>query len=171
MRLFFFPIVLFFVFLSAAFATHEMDHRYNVKGFVLDANEDPISNSAVSIRLGNQVIGYQKTSSQGYYDIQLHLHDRDLGRNLQIRTAAAEGSIRVKFTPGDKSTRRIHYANVIGGRLVEQRLTRNAFPLWGYAAIASAAVALAAAMMIGKRIRRKRKREQAKARRDKRKRR
>jgi hypothetical protein len=171
MRLFFFPIVLFFVFLSAAFATHEMDHRYNVKGFVLDANADPISNSAVSIRLGNQVIGYQKTNSQGYYDIRLHLHDRDLGRNLQIRTAAAEASIRVTFTPGDKSTRRIHYANVIGGKLVEQRLTRNAFPLWGYAAIASAAVALAAAMMIGKRIRRKRKREQAKARRDKRKRR
>lgn len=169
-RLSILPLVLLALFASAALATHEANHRYNVRGFVLDENETPLADSTVSIRLGNNVVGYQRTNSQGYYDIQVHLHDSDLGKRLAVRTAAGEATIRVTFTPGDRSTARIHYVNLVGGKLVEKRLSRSAFPMWAYVATGATVVALAAAMMIGKRIKRKRKREQAKARKHKKKR-
>ncbi len=164
------PLVLLALFSSAVLATDEANHRYNVRGFVLDENENPVAGSAVSIRLGNQVIGYQKTNSQGYYAIQVHLHDSDLGRRLGVRTAAGEATVRVTFAPGDRSTARIHYVNLVGGKLVEKRLSRSAFPMWVYVAVGAAVIVLTAAMMIGKRIKRKRKREQAKARKHKKKR-
>jgi hypothetical protein len=60
--------------MQVATALHEIDHRYDVTGFVLDEKQQPVANSPVSIRLGNEVIGYQETNEQGYYRIRLHLH-------------------------------------------------------------------------------------------------
>ena len=114
---------------APALAKHEADHRYNVKGFVLDENEQPLADSAVTIRSGNGVIGYQKTNSQGYYNISLHLHDTDLGKKLRVQTVVGEATMRVRFTPGNKATRRIHYANLIGDKLVENHLYIAAIPV------------------------------------------
>lgn len=141
--------------LPAAWATHEIDHRYDVTGFVLDANEQPIANSPVSIRLGNDVIGHQQTNGQGYYRIRLHLHDADLGKKLTVKTAAGEAVIRVTLTPGDAKTERIHYANLVGGKLTEQRLSKSRYRLWLYGVPALLVLASIAAIIVSRRNRRR----------------
>ena len=139
---------------QVARALHEIDHRYDVTGFVLDEKEQPVANSPVSIRLGNEVIGYQETNGQGYYRIRLHLHDADLGKTLSVKTAAGEGAIRVTLTPGDAKTERIHYANLVGGKLVEQRLSRSRYPIWLYGG-AAVLVMASVAVIIGRQGRRR----------------
>lgn len=139
---------------QVATALHEIDHRYDVTGFVLDEKEQPIANSPVSIRLGNEVIGYQETNGQGYYRIRLHLHDVDVGKTLSVKTAAGEGAVRVTLTPGDAKTERIHYANLVGGKLIERRISRSRYPIWLYGA-AAVLVMATAVVIIGHRGRRR----------------
>jgi hypothetical protein len=152
---------------NPAAAEHEADHRYNVKGFVLDENEQPLADSAVTIRSGNSVIGHQTTNSQGYYNIQLHLHDTDLSRRLQVRTAVGEATIRASFTPGNNATRRVHYANLIGGKLVENQLSRRRFPASVYIGSITAVVVVFATIIIAHQAKRRRRRRLAKVRKHK----
>jgi hypothetical protein len=152
---------------APALAKHEADHRYNVKGFVLDENEQPLADSPVTIRSGNGVIGHQKTNSQGYYNIQLHLHDNNLGKKLQVQTAVGEATIRVRFTPGNKATRRVHQANLIGGKLVENQLSRRRFPASVYVAGTTAVVAVSALIIVARQAKRRRRRKLAKVRKHK----
>jgi hypothetical protein len=149
---------------AAAQAEHEVNHRYNVTGFVLDEKERAIANSDVTIRMGNNVIGFQQTNSQGYYNIRLHLHDSDLGQKLTVKTEAGEATIAVRFSPDDQSTRRISYANVIGGRLVDEPLSRWRYPIWVYATVALVVFGAAAGIMTAKRVKSARKRRLAKER-------
>ncbi len=148
---------------ALASAEHEVDHRYEVNGFVLDEQGKPLALSDVSIRLGDNAIGYERTNAQGYYNIRLHLHDADLGRRLTVKTAAGEASIAVSFTPGDNATRRIHYANLIGGKLVEKPLFRRRYALWVYVAPVAVVLLLAGAYVLERRRRRARRRELFKA--------
>ncbi len=143
-------------------AEHEVDHRYNVAGFVLDDSRRPLANSAVSIRMGNDTIGHQKTNSQGYYNMRLHLHDADLGRRLLVKSETGEATITVTFTPGDNATRRVHYANLIGGKLVEEPLSRSRYSVWIYVAPVAVVLLLYVAYVTDKRRKRARKREFAK---------
>ncbi len=122
-------------------------------GFVRGEKEQPIANSPVSIRLGNEVIGYQETNGQGYYRIRLHLHDVDLGKTLSVKTAAGEGAIRVTLTPGDAKTERVYYANLVGGKLIEGQISRSRYPTWLYAG-AAVLVTAAIAVVTGHRRRR-----------------
>ncbi len=134
-----------------ATALHEIDHRYDVTGFVLDDEKQPLANSPVSIRLGKEVIGYQETNAQGHYRIRLHLHDADLGKTLSVKTAAGEGVIRVTLTPGDARTERRHYANFVGGELIEEPLSRSRYPIWLYGAAVALLLAATAAIIISRR--------------------
>jgi hypothetical protein len=128
----------------------KIDHRYDLIGFVLDENERPIVGSPVSIHLGNNEIGYQQTSSEGYYKIKLHLHDPDWGKQLLVHTGGVEPTLRVSFTPGDKSTKRVHHANFVGGRLVEHEFARLRYSPWIYGG-GAALLAKAAVVIIGRR--------------------
>lgn len=152
------PLMFVLLLPGPALATHEADHRYNVKGFVLDENEAPVANSTVTVRSGNEVIGYQTTNSRGYYNIQLHLHDSDLGKRLRLQTGAGEATIQVTFTPGDKTSRRIHHANIIGGQLVETRLWRRSIPTWTYVTTIVGIVVVTTAIVFARRLQRLRKR-------------
>lgn len=111
-------------------AEHEADHRYTVRGYVLDEQRQPLAGRKVSIR------GHASatTDSRGAYSIRLHLHNEDLGKKLQILSGGAEHTIRVRFDRSDTRTQRIHYANFVGDELLEEEITGMGFPLWGYAA-------------------------------------
>ncbi len=146
---------------ALASAEHEIDHRYNVTGFVLDESGRPLGNSGVSIRMGDSAIGYQETNAQGYYNIRLHLHDTDLGRKLTVKTQTGEATIAVTFTLGDHATRRIHYANLIGGKLTEGPLSRWRYAAWVYIAPVAAVLLLSAGFVVERRLRRARKRRLA----------
>lgn len=141
------------VMLSVAFATHEVDHRYNVTGYVLDANEVPLADKMVEIRMNNRLVGSAETDAEGFYNIQLHLHDEDLNKELEVQAADNKATIQVTFTRGDKSTKRVHYANFLDGKLIEGRLGSMGFPLWGYGVVGLLG-AVPVAMLIRRRTRR-----------------
>jgi hypothetical protein len=145
-----------FVLSGLALATHEIDHRYDVMGYVLDEKQMPLSDTDVSILMNNQVLGFGKTDADGFYSIRLHLHDSDYGKKLQIKTAAGVADIRATLTPGDKTTRRVHYANFSGGQFLEKKLPRKGFPVWGYGIVI--VVIGTAAVMIERHTKRRKRR-------------
>jgi len=116
--------------LSPVLAEHEADHRYTVRGYVLDDQRQPLAGKKVSIR------GFASatTDSAGEYRIRLHLHNADLGKNLQIHSDGVESTIRVSFDPSDTHSARVHYANFVGGEFVSGELSGTGFPAWGFAA-------------------------------------
>lgn len=113
-------------------AEHEADHRYNVRGYVLDAGERSIADQEVAVIDDGKLLGSGKTDSSGYYSIHLHLHNSDLHRKLTLRAGSSQAQLRVTFDPNDKSTVRIHEANFIGGEFVEGDLGRFRLPPWAY---------------------------------------
>ncbi len=119
---------------GAARAEHEANHRYTMRGYVLDANKQPLAGQQVLVAVG-QVSGTATTDEDGYYSIKLHLHDTDLGKQLQISAGKNEASLRVAFKVGDEHTERRHYVNFVGDQLVEEQLDRGGLPIWGYAAL------------------------------------
>ncbi len=101
---------------------HQMAHRYDVAGYVLSADQQPIAGVSVVAHLGGKRMGSGRSDSNGYYRFRMHLHDSDVRRDLRLKTSEYEGTVRVSLTPGDRSTERIHYVNFIGGELVEGEL-------------------------------------------------
>lgn len=148
---------------ASALALHETDHRYDLMGYVLDANERPITGVRVVGHLGNKPMGSGSTDASGYYRFRMHLHDSDVGRELRIKTADAEGTVRVALTPGDASTERIHHVNFIAGKLVEGELSGRGggFPM--PALIAGGAVVLLAGAYVAARQLRRARRRRARA--------
>jgi hypothetical protein len=113
-------------------AEHEADHRYEVRGYVLDAGENPIAGREIVVFADGAPLGRSTTDSSGYYALQLHLHNEDRRRMLNLRAGAARAEIRVDFDPDDRHTTRVHHASFIGDRLVEEELTRWRTPAWLY---------------------------------------
>jgi len=147
-------------------ALHELDHRYDVTGYVLDAQRRPVAGTPITVRMGSEVLGSGRTDSSGHYRIRLHLHDSDRGRDLVLKTPEHQGTIRVTLTPGDTSTQRIHHANFIGGELEEGALDGPGGLPVGWliaAALALLLVAGAALQRHRRRLARRRQRAQARA--------
>ncbi|MDH3536212.1 MAG: hypothetical protein OER87_10735 [Gammaproteobacteria bacterium] len=113
-------------------AEHEVDHRYNIRGYVLDDQKQAIINQDVLAYDGDSLLVGSKTDSDGYYSMHLHLHNEDRGKKIRIRAGSSEAEIRVTFDPADDTTLRIHDANLVGGKLVEGSLGRFRMPPWVY---------------------------------------
>jgi len=118
--------------ITNVWAEHEVDHRYNVRGYVLDGNQQGISDQDVRVFDGSSLLGETRTDSAGYYSLHLHLHNADNHRILKIRTGANEAKLRVTFDAKDLSTVRIHEANFIGGEYIEGKIGRFRIPPWIY---------------------------------------
>ncbi len=119
---------------GAARAEHEANHRYTVRGYVLDAGKQPLAGRQVLVGVGS-VSGSATTDEDGFYSIKMHLHDENFGQRLRVSAGSNEVSLRVAFKVGDEHTERRHYVNFIGDQLVEAKLDKGGFPVWGYAAL------------------------------------
>lgn len=129
---------------ASVLALHELDHRYDITGFVLDADRQPIAGVPVVAHLGSKTMGNGRSDSDGQFRFRLHLHDSDVGRELRLKTPEHQGTVRVTLTPGDSSTERIHHVNFIDGKLVEGELPgRGGVSNTAAAAVAGAVVLLA----------------------------
>lgn len=115
-----------------AIAEHEADHRYNVRGYILDENERAIADREVNIFADANLLASGRTDSDGYYSLHLHLHNEDRGRVLSLNAGAQRAEIRVDFDPEDKHTARVHDASLVGGKLTETALNRWRTPPWIY---------------------------------------
>jgi len=118
--------------ITNVWAEHEVDHRYNIRGYVLDENHQGISDQDVRVFNGSILLEETKTDSAGYYSLHLHLHNADNRRILKLRAGTNEAELRVTFDPADLNTLRIHEANFIGGEYIEGKLDRLRIPSWIY---------------------------------------
>ncbi len=124
-------------------AEHEVDHRYEIEGYILDESGEPVSSTNVTIRIRDSIIGSAETAGDGYYSIRAHLHDENLGQQMSITAGGLKFQTRVTFRRGDTSTERIHYINNIGGQWSEKKLPRRRIPGWVFA-LAGGIIAIAA---------------------------
>ncbi len=131
MRIIVFSIVWLFA-ITNAWAEHEVNHRYNIRGYVLDENDRGIDNLDVVVTDGGRLLKRGKTDSAGYYSLHLHLHNTDNRRQLKLRAGSSIAEFRVKFDPSDLATVRVHDANFIAGEFVEGGLRRFRLPPWIY---------------------------------------
>ncbi|MDX1605097.1 MAG: hypothetical protein R3202_02830 [Candidatus Competibacterales bacterium] len=146
-------------------AYHGTQYQYNVAGYVLDAERDPIADSPVIVFLGGLPVGSTLTRASGYYLIPLQLHENDWGRDLRIRTEPATVMVRIDFTPGETRTPQWHYVNIVGGELVEEQLVLRDLMGWltGIAVVVVAVVALVLGVRWWRRRRRRLAKQQAPA--------
>jgi hypothetical protein len=132
MRFFAFILPALCLVANNALAEHEIDHRYNVRGYVLDDQEEALVNQEVQVFDGASLLARTKTDSSGFYSMYLHLHNEDKGKEIRLRTGSGEADIQVSFDPADDTTQRVHDANIVGGKLVEGSLNRFRIPSWIY---------------------------------------
>lgn len=123
------------LFAATVAAEHEADHRYNVRGYVLSADKRPLDAVPVTIRKDGQVIGSGRTDGGGYYAIQLHLHDSDIGGTFAVRAGEHQSLIRMQAEYGNLTTARVHHVNFVGSEVVEKNLGIG-IPAWVYIAAA-----------------------------------
>ncbi|MFT5597800.1 MAG: hypothetical protein ACI823_000875 [Chitinophagales bacterium] len=114
-------------------ADHEPDHRYNVRGYVLDANQRGTGNLMVQVFSDGEALGSTLTNADGYYSLLLHLHDADYLRVLKLRAGPHEAELKVTFDVSDVTSERIHEANFIDGKYVEGAIGGFRVPSWSYA--------------------------------------
>jgi len=132
MRLLILIIATWCLLFTNVWAEHEVDHRYNIRGYILDKNEKGIGNHDVRVFDGNKQLAEGKTDSAGYYSLHLHLHNEDKGRKLRLRSGSNEAEIRATFDAADVSTLRVHDANFVGSEFIEGSLSRFRIPPWIY---------------------------------------
>jgi len=121
------------LFFNNVWADHEADHRYNIRGYVLDAKQQGVNNLSVQAFAEGELLGSGKTGADGYYSMHLHLHNSDYHRILKLRAGAHEAELRVTFDLKDDTSARIHEANFVGGKFIEGNLGRIRIPSWSYA--------------------------------------
>lgn len=147
-----------------AHALHETDHRYDVTGYVVDAEQRPIAGVPVVGHVDGKRMGSGRSDSNGHFRFRMHLHDSHLGRELRLKTPESQGTVRVTLTPGDASTERIHHVNFIGGKLVEGELAgRGGISMPTIGAV-GAGVLVLGGLLGAEKIRRVRRRRQRAAR-------
>lgn len=138
---------------GTAAAEHEADHRYDVRGYVLGADKRPIGATQVVVRHGEKVIGNGRTDAEGYYAIELHLHDADIGSTFAVRAGEHQALIRMQAEYGNRMTARVHHVNFIGGEVIEKNLSWLSVPAWVY--VVAVPLVLWAALYLTGVIRRK----------------
>ncbi len=141
------------LFFTSVQADHEPDHRYNIRGYVLDASQQGIDKVTVQAFAEGKLLGSSETNADGYYSMHLHLHNADYHRTLKLRAGSQEAELRVTFDRGDNSSARIHEANFVAGKYVEGSLGRFRVPTWLY--VAGGLLTLGAIVVILERRRKK----------------
>ena len=133
MRTLIFFIIAGSLFFNNVWADHEADHRYNIRGYVLNAKQQGIDAITVQAFAQGELLGSSKTDAEGHYSIHLHLHNSDYHRILKLRAGSQQAELRVTFDVEDDTSARIHEANFVDGEFIEGSLGRFRIPPWSYA--------------------------------------
>lgn len=138
-------------------ATHEVDHRFIVEGYVCGPDGQPRANVKVTAKDARvEVLASALTESDGYYQTVLHLHNDNQGDPIVVFALDEEKRITAQFDPKDVHTDRkavVHF-----GTGCEQ--SARGTPHWVYygAGVGAVAVALFAGARFVRSRRRARKR-------------
>ena len=115
-----------------ALAEGEVNHRYNIQGYILDENDQGIANQEVKVYKGRLLLEIGKTDAAGLYSLKLKLHDSDNHQILRLRTGDNEAELKVTFDTDNADTLRTHQANFVDGKFIEGAITRFGIPSWIY---------------------------------------
>jgi hypothetical protein len=115
-------------------AEHTPDHRFTVSGYVYDEAGKPAPGPVIIKDVKGDVLGSTEAGRSGYYSIQIHLHDSNVGNTLTVNTEAGKKELIVKFDPKDKTTERKAELN-FGMVPPPGPLTGNKIFLYGVAAM------------------------------------
>lgn len=92
---------------TPSFATHDVQHRYIVSGYVRDAQGAPMANTLVEITLiGGQPAGEGRTDRSGRYSILIHAHNEAAGRRYWVTANGVTHAASFDFDPNDTVTER-----------------------------------------------------------------
>jgi hypothetical protein len=112
---------LWFIFFLISFfpvlihAEHTAEHRFHISGYVYDDTGNPLPGKVVVRDQSDRILGMTDAGRSGYYHIQLHLHNSNLGDRLVIHSAAGKKELVVKFDSDDLTTARtaeVHFGKV-----------------------------------------------------------
>jgi hypothetical protein len=85
---------------GSAGATHAVDHRYVVLGYVRDAMGRPVPRAAVDVVREKTGLAFEAdTDAQGFYLVIVHLHDEDLLDGLAVTAGPATVRVEARFNP------------------------------------------------------------------------
>ena len=99
----------------AAWATHEMDHRFTISGYVRDKDGKPVGDVKVLARdLRDQKIDpvTSYADGSGFYKLVLHLHNQNAGDPIQVSVKDERSGldevkkVRAEFDPADRHSER-----------------------------------------------------------------
>ena len=101
------------LFSNAAYALHEIDHRFTISGYVRDDLGEAQSGKLVVVKdAAGGTLGKATSGPTGFYSIRLHLHSEDVGRKLKVSTGTQTQEAQVKFDPDnvkDERTVEVHF--------------------------------------------------------------
>lgn len=91
-------VVAALLFASSMEATHEVDHRYLVLGYVRDSAGRPMPRLQVRVVREKTELVYQAESgADGFYLVVVHLHNEDFGETLRVAVGAATIRIQARW--------------------------------------------------------------------------
>lgn len=107
---------------AVASATHDVDHRYVVLGYVRDAQGRPVEQHRVSVVRETTGFSYRaETDADGFYVLIVHLHDEDVLGWLQVTAGQVTIRVEARFNPLNRESHRGTRVDVQSGRAQERR--------------------------------------------------
>jgi len=103
-------------------AEHEVNHRYVMLGYMKDANGRPLPGVAVRVSRVKTELHYEETTDQdGFYAIIVHLHDENLGEQLEVGARGLSVAHVAQFDAQDTKTERGTRIDFVGTSIEERR--------------------------------------------------
>lgn len=107
---------------ASAEATHAVDHRYVVLGYVRDAQGRPLARSPILVLRERTGLSYRaETDADGFYVVAVHLHDENVLDWLRVTVGSATIRIDSRFNPLDGESPRGTRVDFRGGQAYERR--------------------------------------------------
>ena len=128
-------LLILFVISIPVLATHEMDHRFKVYGYIKDEKGNPVvDGKVIVVALRNSSGSTVFTNKDGYYDVILHLHNEDVGDTVEVSAVGQKKEVIVSFDTTDRTTER--RVQVDFDQRIPERKAEIPVWLYGIAAIA-----------------------------------
>jgi hypothetical protein len=106
---------------ALAGAEHDVFYRYEVLGYVKDAQGAAVPAQPVELVRERTGLAYQgETDVQGFFVLVARLDDESAGETLTLQVGPRHARITARFDPGNHVDERGTRMDLVGGRFVER---------------------------------------------------
>lgn len=118
--------------ITSAIAQNNSDHRFNIRGYVLDENKQAISNQLVKVYKGRILKETGSTDSTGFYSLNINVLNSGTQQVFRIRTGTQEAEFLATIDAESQQTTSTHKVNFVAGKFVQGDLGEFFIPTWIY---------------------------------------